>query len=209
MGKPSWLGDLVVVLKHFPFSPPVFDPLLLTADQVTDLIANVKVSMNLHIDTVISSSSKGRLLTGCLERDEDGTLGHQTLRFRHYLNSPIASHRKALTQMLLADHSLAEVQLRYAEHHRALVPRNWRLCRFCKNEIEDPPHAMFGCNGSSEIIALRTAFLASVFDLCHSLHMNALSATPDSFFTLAISHRPISDILAKFAYDILQVFAKK
>jgi hypothetical protein len=39
--------------------------------------------------------------------------------------------------------------------------------------------------------------------------MNALSATPGSFFTLAISHRPISDILAKFAYDILQVFEKK
>jgi len=39
--------------------------------------------------------------------------------------------------------------------------------------------------------------------------MNALSATPDSFFTLAISHMPISDILAKFAYDILQVFEKK
>jgi len=40
--------------------------------------------------------------------------------------------------------------------------------------------------------------------------MDALSATPDSFFfTLAISHRPISDILAKFAYDILQVFEKK
>ena len=111
--------------------------------------------------------------------------------------------------MLLADHSLAEVQLRYAECHRALVPQNWWLCCFCKNEIEDPPHAMFGCNGSSEIIALQTAFLASIFDLCHSLHMNALSATPGSFFTLAISHRPISDILAKFAYDILQVFAKK
>jgi len=92
MGKPSWLGDLVVVLKHFPFSPPVFDPLLLTADWVTDLIADVKVSMNWHIDTVISSSSKGHLLTGHLERDEDGTLGDQTLRFRHYFNIPIESH---------------------------------------------------------------------------------------------------------------------
>ena len=59
---------------------------------------------------------------GRLERDEDGTLGHQTLRFGHYLNSPIASHQKAPTQMLLADYSLAEVQLRYAERHRALVP---------------------------------------------------------------------------------------
>jgi hypothetical protein len=38
--------------------------------------------------------------------------------------------------------------------------------------------------------------------------MNALSATPGSFFTRTISHRPISDILAKFAYDILQVFEK-
>jgi hypothetical protein len=84
MGKPSWLGDLVVVLNHFPFS-------VRSTFAYCDLIANVKVSMNLHIDTMISSS-KGHLLTGRLERDEDGTLGHQTLCFRHYLNIPIASH---------------------------------------------------------------------------------------------------------------------
>jgi hypothetical protein len=114
-----------------------------------------------------------------------------------------------MAQMLLADHSLAEVQLRYAERHRPSVPRIWRLCCFCTKEIEDPPHAMFGCNDSSELIALWSAFLATVFKVCPSLHLIALSATPESFFCKALSQRNITNILAKLAYDTLQVFENK
>ena len=110
--------------------------------------------------------------------------------------------------MLLADSSLAEVQLRYADRYRAIIPRLWRLCRFCLNEIEDPPHAMFGCNGSSELVSLRTTFLNTVFSMSGSLHCAALSATPASFLSLVLAHRPLSDILAKFAYDTLQIFEK-
>jgi hypothetical protein len=208
-GKPSWLGDLAVILRCFPCSSPVWNPLLITEDSITKLITHVKLSMSLHIDAVIASSSKGHLLQGHFERDDDGTLCHKTLHFRHYLHVPVASHRKALAQMLLADNSLAEVWLRHAERHHPLVPRIWRLCRFCTNEVEDPPHAMFGCNGSPELIDLRSAFLATVFDLSPSLHLAAFSATPQSFFTLVLSHRPICDNLAKFAYDTLQVFEQK
>jgi hypothetical protein len=68
---------------------------------------------------------------------------------------------------------------------------------------------MFGCNGSPELIDLQSAFLATVFDLSPSLHLAAFSATPESFFALVLSHRPICDNLSKFAYDTLQVFKQK
>ena len=71
------------------------------------------------------------------------------------------------------------------------------------------PHAMFGCSGSPELINLWSAFLESIFLLSPSLHLAAFSATPESFFILALSNRHICNVLAKFAYDILQVFEQK
>ena len=180
-----------------------------TEDSVTKLIADIKVSMNTHVDSVIVSSSKGRLLRGRLERNDDGALHHQTLCFRHYLHVPVASHRKALAQMLLADSSLAEVRLQHADRHHPLVPRKWRLCRFCNDEVEDPPHAMFGCNGSPELVDLQSTFLESIFLLSPSLHLAALSAMPESFFIIALSHRHVCNVLAKLAYDTLQVLGQR
>ena len=68
---------------------------------------------------------------------------------------------------------------------------------------------MFGCNCSSDLIALQSTFLATVFEVCTSLHLIALSATPESFFCKALSQRNITSILAKLAYDTLQVFENK
>ena len=104
--------------------------------------------------------------------------------------------------------SFTMVRLRHADRYRPLVPRQWRLCRFCNDEVEDPPHAMFGCSGSPELIDLQSAFLESVFLLSPSLHLAALSVTPESFFIIALSHRHICNVLAKLAYDTLQVFGQ-
>ena len=98
-GKPSWLGDLAIAIGHLPCCPPVWNPLLATEDLITKLIADIKVSMNTHIDSVIASLSKGHFLQGQLERDENGTLHHQTLCFQHYLHVPVASHQKAPAQI--------------------------------------------------------------------------------------------------------------
>ena len=59
------------------------------------------------------------------------------------------------------------------------------------------------------ISAKLSAFLVTVFLLSPSLHLAALSATPESFFNLALSHRLICNVLAKFAYDVLQVFEQR
>ena len=45
--------------------------------------------------------------------------------------------------------------------------------------------------------------------LIDSLHLAAFSATPESFFILVLSHRHICNVLAKFAYDTLQVFGQR
>ena len=182
IGKPSWLGDLAVVINCMPHSVPAFNPLQLTLESTKRLIDHVKCSMNAHVDTAIKSSSKGQFLVGRLECDDEGALAHQSLHFWHYLRVPFSEHRKAFTQMLLADHSLAEVRLRYAERYRPAVPLMWQLCRFCEENVEDPPHALFGCNGCLELQLLRDAFLNEATERCPILHLVTLSATPESFF---------------------------
>jgi len=52
-------------------------------------------------------------------------------------------------------------------------------------------------------------FLNTVFSMSGSLHCAALSATPASFLSLVLAHRPLSDILAKFAYDTLQYLERQ
>ena len=165
--------------------------------------------MNAHVDTAIKSSSKGQFLVGCLECDDEGALAHQSLHFQHYLQVPFSEHRNAFTQMLLADHSLAEVRLQYAERYRPAVPLMWRLCRFCEENVEDPPHALFGCNGCLELQLLRDAFLNEATERCPILHLVTLSATPESFFMAILPYRQLADLLAKYCYGILQVFGTK
>ena len=45
--------------------------------------------------------------------------------------------------------------------------------------------------------------------LIDTLHLATFSATTESFFILALSHRHICNVLAKFAYDTLQVFGQR
>ena len=61
-GKPCWLGDLATVVGCMPCQTPFFDPSVLT------------IAMEAHIDSLIQASTKGVLLCGWLERNDDGAL---------------------------------------------------------------------------------------------------------------------------------------
>ncbi|KAJ7728190.1 hypothetical protein B0H16DRAFT_1331097, partial [Mycena metata] len=116
----------------------------LTIPMVEDAMKLVKVSMEARINHDIETSSKTKdLLTGSLEMDsESGKLVKKALDFRHYLRITSANHRRALTRMVLSCHSLAVERRRWKERRKPVVPREWRLCRFCRTDVEDPPHAM-------------------------------------------------------------------
>ncbi|KAJ7497881.1 hypothetical protein B0H11DRAFT_1715777, partial [Mycena galericulata] len=47
---------------------------------------------------------------------------------------------------VLSSHSLAVERRRWKERGKKIVPRQWRLCRFCYLYVEDPAHAMFQCD---------------------------------------------------------------
>ncbi|KAF7964774.1 hypothetical protein HWV62_3128 [Athelia sp. TMB] len=112
-GKACWLGDLAIVIQKIPFKKPIFNPLDVDPESVKALIDEVALATAEHVDEALRNSSKARLLCGRKHQNEDGVLEHRALALRPYLLVPEPKHRKALVALLLADHTLAEVRLRY------------------------------------------------------------------------------------------------
>ncbi|KAJ7081140.1 hypothetical protein B0H15DRAFT_747330, partial [Mycena belliarum] len=155
----SWINDLRIVLSllHIPVDLDISRDLDVTA--VQQAMTEVKKSMEAWIDNEIESSSRVRdLLTGRLELDKDsGKLVKKSLDFRHYLRIKQPEHQRALTRLILSSHGLAVERRRWTERGKNIVPKQWRLCRFCYIYVEDPAHALFACQ-HDEIKKIREEF---------------------------------------------------
>jgi hypothetical protein len=161
--------------------------------------------MEAWIDNEIESSSRVRdLLVGRLEKDKDtGKLVKKSLNFRHYLRVKQPEHRKALTKMILSSHSLAIECWRWKERGKKIVPRQWRLCRFCYIYVEDPAHAMFKCE-HAQITQIRQNFLDKL-----NIELPGFAQQfPDALQLLhgLLPKREITPLLEKLAYDVLKIF---
>ncbi|KAL6297796.1 hypothetical protein BKA93DRAFT_813810 [Sparassis latifolia] len=55
----------------------------------------------------------------------------------------VPHHRYALARLLLSDHHLASGRGRWRECYPDPIPEPYRLCRFCRNDIESPEQALF------------------------------------------------------------------
>ncbi|KAJ7061287.1 hypothetical protein C8F01DRAFT_987597 [Mycena amicta] len=203
--KISWVNDLRIVLSRL-FIPVEFDivedP---TVDYVKARMVLVKESMEAWIDDQLATSVRTKdLLVGRMEFDRDkNKLVNKSMDFRHYLRVKSAAHRHALTQMVLGCHSLAVERRRWKERGKDKVPREWRLCRFCKVPVEDAPHALFLCP-HGPLVDLREVFLAKLYAEVPEVQFQG--ADPWSFFAAVLEKRPTTPLLAKYAYDVLKIY---
>ncbi|KAI0064582.1 hypothetical protein BV25DRAFT_1906569 [Artomyces pyxidatus] len=129
------------------------------------------------------------------------------LRLREYLQVPIPEHRLALTRLVLADHCLAEVRLRWAERYRASVPRDSRLCRFCEECVETPVHALFECVADEQLCVLRREFLADMLFHMPSLREDTVGMSNIEALRHLLQLRKTLPLLARFTHAVLKVFA--
>jgi hypothetical protein len=134
----AWLMDLQLVLASLP--TPVMSPNLCDIDNtmVEGLVSNLSASVRGWLRGELNSP-KLYLLRDRKEPSKDGALTHKTIHFWHYLQVPVADHRKALMRLLLSDHCLVVEQQRRGHTH---VPRERRVCRFCNIYAETPEHAV-------------------------------------------------------------------
>ena len=69
----------------------------------------------------------------------------------------IPQHRLVYTHFITSLHGLAVELLRHKRHKRRSecpVPREWRLCRLCRKEVEDEEHAFLHCTGKETLVSL-------------------------------------------------------
>jgi hypothetical protein len=207
-GKASWAKDLIKAATRLPFDCPV---LVLTDVTSIQDIENygkaVNTLMQEWLQESVDSNEKLYLLRGRLEPQKDKPPTQITSKMRHYLTMVSTQvHREALTSLLLSTHRLALEILRYVDHEHLPVPRSERLCRFCKMEVETPEHALITCTSSDAIIQLRSIFLPQLFHKAPHLQSLMVQLSNTEFLKAMIYSRPSIALVAKFAYDILEVF---
>ncbi|KAJ7346364.1 hypothetical protein DFH08DRAFT_701548, partial [Mycena albidolilacea] len=108
--------------------------------------------------------------------------------------------------ILLSTHQLAIEILHYVNHDHQQVPRENRLCRFCKIEVETPEHAMITCTSLDALVELRRIFLEQVFEKCPNLKPHLAEDLNTEFLKAIINSRPSIALVAKFTHDVLQLF---
>ncbi|KAF8129699.1 hypothetical protein K438DRAFT_1427489, partial [Mycena galopus ATCC 62051] len=106
--------------------------------------------------------------------------------------------------VLLSGHALASERMTWADRDRPEpVPEKWRLCRFCKICVEDTVHALFGCKHPA-LIDIRRVFYSRLFATFPDLKAKYTDA--GLFFRDLFSRRETTSLLAKYSYDVLEIF---
>ncbi|KAJ7290928.1 hypothetical protein C8J57DRAFT_1491456 [Mycena rebaudengoi] len=151
------------MLRRLPTPIEVSPDNLLSADFIDSLIIRITDIADADLQFDIDNLVKTHLLRNRLEPGEGNSSNLVTRRLRHYLTMVVVpTHRKALTGLYLGDHSLSVERLRYSARYKAKVPREYRLCRFCRRAVEDEVHALFDCTSQARLVDLRTRFLADL-----------------------------------------------
>ena len=109
--------------------------LKMTKNQVKN---TMKLSHNIIWTSRIRGTCKSKFFTD-IKRD---------ISFEPYLSSALTrGERILITKLRTSDHDL---EIEKGRRHRPVIPREYRLCRFCNNnQIEDEIHFQFILNSSS------------------------------------------------------------
>ncbi|KAJ7150782.1 hypothetical protein C8R46DRAFT_812730, partial [Mycena filopes] len=86
------------------------------------------------------------------------------------------------------------------------IPREDRLCRFCRMAVEDEVHALLECETHAPLVTLRREFLADAFQCDSELDAAHLFLSRGDFLQRAVSSRKAVTRVAKFVCEVLCLF---
>lgn len=120
---------------------------------------------------------------------------------RHYLHVRVPAHRKAITRLLVSDHNLSIERVRYALRYREAIPREWRLCGFCRDAVEDETHALMICQAPSRDLGeVREEFLTELFQSVPALASSYTSKSSKEFLVEMVHQKKHAGLIAKFVF---------
>ncbi|KAJ7157725.1 hypothetical protein C8R46DRAFT_1195605 [Mycena filopes] len=206
-GKSGWASDLVIMLQQLPNPIDVGADDLLSIDSINDIIKRITSGVDADLQRDIDSMVKTHMLRNRVEMGENKALALVTRRLRHYLVLvSVPAHRTAMTGLLLGDHNLSSERLRYPSRYRSAVPRNFRLCRFCRAAVEDEVHALFDCIHDAGLVELRRNFLDSLAP-CDPVVWGSYTVISNYDFMLRlVASRKAVQIFAKYIFLVLSLY---
>ncbi|KAJ3895266.1 hypothetical protein GG344DRAFT_39104 [Lentinula edodes] len=207
-GKNSVFMEMVQVLDRLPhrviWNIPEFKDL--TVQHIDGVMDRVKKSMEKDIQEKVDTSNKTRdVLRDRREYDKKTKkMVVRTLAFRHYLRIPIREHRKSLIDMVTSNHKLAVERLRWAERNKPMVQHDKRLCRMCREKVEDGAHVLFECSNSCKVLQLRKAFMQRVIK--EIPHFARHYRDGWELFRELLADKRVVGLLAKYVHEVLEIF---
>lgn len=209
-GDSGWLSDLGIVLKGLNVEPP--DPCVYTERPLFDeLIQKVYGACDKWLQTSIDDNKRLSLLQERFrgEGEQDAPKrGLAKASLRSYLSIKNVDYRTAMTQLLMSEHPLAIEQLRRPDgRRRPSVPREWRLCRMCKEEIETEHHAILECMTSARIIECREDMWKGIAQH-RDFEDQGLSRNMTAAEQLAklIAWEAVASKVGKLVFEVFQVY---
>ncbi|KAH9913598.1 uncharacterized protein B0H18DRAFT_887992 [Fomitopsis serialis] len=121
---------------------------------------------------------------------------------RKYLALDARDARKAVCRLFASDHPFAVERLR---RRSPPVPREWRICRFCRgrNMVEDEAHVLMLCR-AEPLRSRRGAFMQAVYAALRSEKRAWPEQSPLSFLNAVIAEECTEHIAAKYILDMFQ-----
>lgn len=134
------------------------------------------------------------------------------LSLRVYLTDiHVAAHRKAYTRLITSCHRLGVEVLRWKVRYRDVIPREWRLCRFCYEQCEDEAHALLGCHINPELNHCRETFFNDASTLFPDFDgfTDDLSLSELLQWLVEMGDGDFRRRFARFVHDVFVIFAEK
>lgn len=117
----------------------------------------------------------------------------------------------AFTHLLLSTHILAVERLRWSTRARqGVVPREWRLCRFCvaseRFEVEDAVHALLRCESHPRLVELREDWWSRpIMTSAREKFLGGLTEGRD-ILRMLMRRPELHDTMGWYIYHVLNVF---
>jgi hypothetical protein len=136
-------------------------------EDIVILRKKVHQSWWLETEQTLHSSVKCYLLSHRTKLDDDGYVvyAHSGALMPCLSKILVPQHRLAYTRFITSSHGLSVELLRHKRRGESRVPREWRLCRLCRRDVEDEEHVVLHCTGNEALVSLREAFLNDVRQL--------------------------------------------
>ncbi|EDR00518.1 uncharacterized protein LACBIDRAFT_334009 [Laccaria bicolor S238N-H82] len=203
--KPSWVGDIILVLSYLQV-PVVLKPVhLADPDSIQELIAEVKVSCACTLQADINDSEKTILLKNLVTATGPVKLS-DVLSYQHYLNVVMPGHCKVLTQLMTLCHTLAVNCLQWDSLWRRAIPQELRLCRFCHTEVEDDCHVMLYYITTTALTEKRGVFFSDAQRVLLGVRTAVLALPSPDLLRFLLGEKRVVGILAKYVFDVLGIF---